>query len=149
MCGPAGSGKSVQARRLEERGYEIVSFDAVAWELGHREHPLEDPARDEVHATLQQMLTELVARGERVVVDSSFWSRASRDQYRQLLEGLGIQPVVHYVETPRDVILDRLSRRRNSGPDSIAVPEDRARDYIDGFEVPTEAEGPMIRVVGV
>ncbi|WP_353810428.1 AAA family ATPase [Agromyces sp. SYSU T00194] len=148
MCGPAGSGKSAHARRLAARGFALLSFDALAWELGHQEHPLPDAARDEVHTALRHVLTEHVSRGASVVVDSSFWSRASRDSYRQFLAGLGVEPVVHYVTAPSDVILDRLARRSNSGPDDIAVPEHQALTYMAAFQVPTDAEGPMLRVDG-
>ncbi|WP_156165647.1 AAA family ATPase, partial [Demequina rhizosphaerae] len=52
MCGPAGSGKSVHARRLAARGHVLLSVDAMAWQLGHREHPLAKEARAEVHTNL-------------------------------------------------------------------------------------------------
>ncbi|MFD7871427.1 AAA family ATPase [Microbacterium sp. NPDC059771] len=84
MCGPAGSGKSTYARGLEARGYVRVSFDGEAWALGHRTHPIGDDARQVVNGTLQDKLVDCVKQGKGVVVDSSFWSRASRDEFRRL-----------------------------------------------------------------
>src|SRR5690348_674059 len=80
VCGPAGSGKSTYARRLARHGYVLLSFDEEAWRRGHRDHPLPAGVAGEVHAALSTRLTELVADGVPVVVDSSFWSRASRDR---------------------------------------------------------------------
>ncbi|WP_228372830.1 AAA family ATPase [Demequina subtropica] len=143
MCGMAGSGKSTYARGLEARGYEVLSFDRIAWELGFRDHPLADDARAEVHACLRKSLLAVVARGELAVVDSSFRSRTQRDAYRELLAEHGIVPAVHYLDTPRETILARLAARGNRSADDIAVPAATAAAYLEGFEVPTEEEGPL------
>ncbi|RYV49684.1 ATP-binding protein [Pengzhenrongella frigida] len=143
MCGHAGSGKSTVAHRLEAEGYVLLSFDEEAWRRGYRNHPVAEEAGREVTEHLQRRLTELVTGGSRVVVDSSFWARAARDEYRDVLASLGVEPVVYYMSTSREVSLERLEGRRNTGPDDIVVPVDRAIAYIEGFEVPTAAEGAM------
>ena len=79
VCGVAGAGKSTLARELERDGYERLSFDEAAWDAGHREHPVPQGVADAVHAELTERLLSLVAEGRDVVVDTSFWSRASRD----------------------------------------------------------------------
>jgi len=146
MCGHAGSGKSTLAHRLERAGYVLLSFDEEAWRRGYRIHPVAAEAGTEVHEHLLSRLTELVTGGSRVVVDTSFWARASRDEYRDVLAPLGVEPVVYYLSTPRDVSLERLASRQNAGPNDIVVPAERAIAYMDGFEVPTLAEGP-VRVI--
>lgn len=148
VCGPAGSGKSTHAQHLAAQGYELLSFDEEAWRRGHHRHPVPDDVAREVHADLHARLVAALARGDRVVVDTSFWSRASRDRYRELLAPLGVRPVVHHVRTPRDVALARLARRRGTGPDDVAVPPDLAAAYQDGFEAPTPDEGPLRVVPG-
>ena len=146
MCGHAGSGKSALAHRLEREGYVLLSFDEEAWRRGYRTHPVAEEAAKEVHEYLQCRLTELVTRGSRVVLDTSFWARASRDEYRELLAPLGVEPVVYYMLTAKDVSLQRLESRQDTGPNDIVVPADRAIAYIEGFEVPTPDEGP-VRVI--
>jgi predicted kinase len=146
MCGHAGSGKSTLAHQLEREGYVLLSFDKESWRRGHRTHPVSEEARRQVHEHLQGRLIELVTRGSRVVVDTSFWARTSRDEYRGVLAPLGVEPVVYYMSTPSEVSLARLESRRDTGPDDIAVPADRAIAYIEGFEAPTPDEGP-VRVV--
>jgi predicted kinase len=143
MCGHAGSGKSTLAHRLQSEGYVLLSFDEEAWSRGYRTHPVAEKAAGEVHEYLQLRLTQLVARGSRVVVDTSFWARASRDQYRRLLAPLGLEPVVYYMLTSPEVSRERLENRRNTGPNDIVVPSHRAIAYIEGFQVPTPDEGPM------
>ncbi|WP_231495942.1 ATP-binding protein [Cellulomonas sp. HZM] len=148
MCGPAGAGKSTAAARLERDGYVRLAFDERAWELGHRDHPLPATVAAAVHADLHATLLALVAEGRDVVVDSSFWSRASRDAYRELLAPAGIVPVVHVLDTPREVVLARLARRTGEGPHDVPVRPDRALAYLDGFERPTPDEGPLVVVDG-
>ena len=146
VCGPAGSGKSTAARGLEREGFVLLSFDEEAWARGHRVHPVPGAVSAEIHEVLHRRLVALVRAGSDVVVDSSFWSRASRDRYRALLAPLGVRPVVHYLDAPRGVVLARLAERRGLGPDDIVVPADRALAYLDGFEVPTADEGPLVVV---
>ena len=146
-CGPAGSGKTTHARRLEASGYVRISFDEEAWRLGHRTHPLPAAAAATVHAGIRDRLLVLVREGRDVVVDTSFWSRASRDAYRELLAPLGIIPVTHYLATPQVQVLDRLARREGGGPHQVVVPPDLARTYLDGFEAPTVEEGPLVVVL--
>jgi predicted kinase len=148
VCGPAGAGKTTHARALERAGYVRLSFDDVAWARGHRDHPLDDDVAAAVHDGLQHELLRLVERGERVVVDTSFWSRASRDAYRRVLAPTGCTVVVHHLDTPRAVILERLARRRHTGGHDVVVPRDLALAYLDGFEAPIPEEGPVVIVPG-
>ncbi len=146
VCGPAGAGKTTHARALECEGYERLSFDEEAWQRGYRSHPLPDEAAAEVHAVLAERLVGLVGEGRDVVVDTSFWSRASRDRYRALVAPLGVAAVVHYLDTPREVVLGRLWHREGGGPHDVVVPPDQADAYLAGFEVPTVDEGPLVVV---
>jgi predicted kinase len=148
VCGPAGAGKSTHARSLEDVGYVRLSFDEEAWRLGHRDHPLAPGVAAVVHADLQRRLVAHVRAGDDVVVDTSFWSRHSRDVYRGVLAPEGVVPVVHYLSTPRDVVLARLEDRRHTSGNDVVVPRERALAYLDGFEVPTPEEGPLVVVDG-
>ena len=143
LCGPSCAGKSTLARELERDGYVLLSFDATAWDAGHREHPVPQHVADAVHAELTERLLSLVAQGRDVVVDTSFWSRASRDRYRTVLAPTGVVPVVWFLDVPRDVVLARLARRRGAGPHDVVVPPDLAERYLAGFERPTADEGPV------
>jgi predicted kinase len=148
VCGPAGAGKTTHARALERDGWVRLSFDDEAWSRGYRDHPLDPGAAAEVHAHLQAETLRLLAAGRRVVVDTSFWSRAARDAYRAALAPAGAAPVVHLLDTPREVVLARLASRRHTGGDDVVVPPDLALAYLDGFEVPTPEEGPVVVVAG-
>lgn len=146
VCGPAGAGKSTHAARLAAQGYAWLSFDRIAWELGHREHPLDPDAAGVVHGIIRERLLTAVAAGERVVVDTSFWSRAARDDYRALLAPAGVVPVVHHLRASEATMRARVAARSGDGPDDVPVPPDRMSGYLRGFEAPTADEGP-VRVI--
>ena len=143
MCGPAGSGKSTYARRLERQGWVRLSFDVEMWRRGITTVPLPTDVHDEMEADLKRRLLELVATGNDVVVDFSFWSRRMRDDYRRLLEPTGVVPQTVYLATDRETVLARLRARRAGHPDDHVLPEDLATQYFDHFEPPTPEEGPL------
>ncbi|WP_258727015.1 GNAT family N-acetyltransferase [Cellulomonas sp. NS3] len=143
-CGPAGSGKSTLAGRLERAGFVRLSFDEEAWRRGHRDHPLPAHVAAAVHDVLRARLVAHVRAGRDVVVDTSFWSRASRDSYRALVAPVGVVPVTYHLATPREEVLRRLAARTGAGPDDVVVPAELARAHVDGFEVPTPDEGPLV-----
>lgn len=143
MCGPAGSGKSTVARRYERQGMVRLSFDQEAWARGITTMPLPQEAHREIERALRARLLELVAAGSDVVLDFSFWSRAMRDEYRELLKPSGVVPETVYLATDRATVLKRVSARAARDGDDFAISAELAARYFDHFEVPTAAEGPL------
>ncbi|QYG13242.1 ATP-binding protein [Microbacterium sp. PAMC22086] len=143
MCGPAGSGKSTVARRLEAEGMVRLSFDQEAWRRGIRTMPLPSDVHEEIEQELRARLIALVAADQDVVLDFSFWSKRARLIYRNLLRPLGVVPETIYLATPRAVALGRLAARSHEHADDYALSNDVAADYFDHFEPPTADEGPL------
>lgn len=143
MCGPAGSGKSYLSIELQRQGMTRLSIDEVAWECGMYQHPLSAESIAELHALLQHRLLEAVDRGEDVVVDSSFWSRRSRDDYRLLPYSRPVRVEVWYLRTSEPVLRARVARRTNSGPHDVALTQEVLTGFLASFEVPTVDEGPL------
>jgi hypothetical protein len=143
MCGPAGSGKSTVARRYERRGMTRLSFDQEAWSRGITTMPLPGDVHREIEVALRGRLLDLVRAGADVVLDFSFWSRAMRDEYRELLRPFGVVPETVYLATDRATVLRRVGDRAARGGDDFKLSEELAAFYFDHFEVPTAAEGPL------
>lgn len=143
MCGPAGSGKSTVARELEAEGMARLSFDEEAWARGHRSMPLPPEVEKQLCALLKERAVELVREGRDLVLDFSFWSRRMRDEWRALLAPLGVEPETVYLATDRATVLERLRRRDGDHADAFRLPPEVAARYVDHFEPPTEAEGPL------
>ncbi len=143
MCGPAGSGKSTYARRLEQQGMVRLSFDGEAWERGIHSMPLPPVVQEQIEADLRDRLLALVAEGADVVLDFSFWSRRMREDYRRLLAPAGVVPETIYLATDRETVLERVRARRLSHPDDYRLDEELAARYFDHFEAPAPDEGPL------
>jgi predicted kinase len=143
MCGPAGSGKSTVARRYERQGMVRLSFDQEAWSRGITAMPLPPDVHCDIENGLRARLAELVRAGADVVLDFSFWSRATREEYRELLRPFGVVPETVYLATDRATVLSRISARTARDGDDFAISTELAAFYFDHFEVPTAAEGPL------
>lgn len=143
MCGPAGSGKTTYARTLARDHFVRLSIDEEAWAQGLYEQPLPEPVATRIEAQLRDRLLVLVDAGSDVVIDFSFWSRRNRQEYRDLLDDLGVKAETVYLATARDVVLERVAARNNSHADDVVLDEATAAFYYDHFEVPTEDEGPL------
>lgn len=146
MCGPSGAGKTTYARCLEEQGMTRLSFDVEMWRRGVTTVPLPQETHAEIAAELRARLLRLVANDVDVVLDFSFWSRQMRDEWRQLLEPVGVVPETVYLATERSTALERVRARQAAHADDYVVPEDLAARYFDHFEAPTPDEGPLIVV---
>jgi predicted kinase len=143
MCGPAGSGKSTVARQYERQGMARLSFDQEAWSRGITAMPLPQDVRRDIERVLRARLVDLVRAGADVVLDFSFWSRRTRDEYRELLRPLGVVPETVYLATDRVTVLRRIGARAARDGDDVRISTELAAFYFDHFEVPTAAEGPL------
>ena len=113
------------------------------WRRGVATVPPPAELRSEIQTDLRARLLELVAAGTNVVLDFSFWSRRMRDDYRELLEPLGVIPETIYLATDRETVLSRIRARNGSHADDFVLPEALAEQYFDRFEPPDEDEGPL------
>lgn len=120
-----------------------LSVDVEAFARGHRTMPLPDEVQREIVVGLKQRLLELVRADQDVVVDLSFWSLAMREEWRALLAPTGVVPEIVHVVADRETILARLEARNAEHADAYRLPPELAAQYVDHFEPPTPAEGPV------
>lgn len=108
-----------------------LSIDGEAWKRGLS--TVSEDVHGEIEAELCGRLLELVAAGEDVVLDLSFWSRQMRAHYRRLLEPTGVVPETVYLATDRASVLERVRARRGSHPDDVVLTEELAAAYFDHY----------------
>jgi predicted kinase len=120
-----------------------LSFDQEAWSRGITAMPLPEDVRSEIEHVLRARLADLVRAGSDVVLDFSFWSRRTRDEYRTFLRPFGVVPETVYLATDRATVLQRISARGARGGDDYKLSTELAAFYFDHFEVPTPDEGPL------
>ncbi|WP_286928802.1 MULTISPECIES: GNAT family N-acetyltransferase [Aeromicrobium] len=148
LCGVAGSGKSMYARRLEADGWVRLCFDVETWRRGVRALPAPPELLPGIEDELEARLAEAVRAGRDVVVDLSFATRALRDAYRGLVAELGVAAETVHLPVDMSTALDRVRQRRDTGPDDYRLTDEVVRAQVEGFEAPTFAEQPLTIVDG-
>lgn len=155
MCGVAGSGKTSLAQALEAKGFRRLSIDEEIWDRFGRygvDYRPEDYGRYVVAARLalrDQLAARLAAGRDAVVVDSSFWRRAHRDDFKHLVEAAGGTWRLIYLDASEAILRERLAARGARFDANAALPIDQAqlRSFLESFEAPS-GEGETTVAVG-
>ncbi|RSD28654.1 AAA family ATPase [Mesobacillus subterraneus] len=149
MCGVAGSGKTTFSQELEKEGFERLSIDEEIWATHGRygiDFPMDKIEEYKIDAErkVQNSLIKLIASKQHVVIDFSFWSRATRNQYKKMIEDSGGKWILVYIKTHPDELRERL-KLRNKRLDANAFPvtEELLTAYLKGFEIPN-GEGEIV-----
>ncbi|MGP1910579.1 AAA family ATPase [Metabacillus sp. JX24] len=150
MCGLAGSGKTTLSQKLEKSGFVRLSIDEEVWSANGRygiDYPIEKYREylNQAHLRLRNKLVRLIHNKEQVVVDSSFWRKAERVEYKQLIEAAGGKWCIIYLKVSHADLLNRLKVRSNRFDANAAFPitEDILTGFLNRFEVPN-GEGEIV-----
>lgn len=149
LSGVSGSGKTRAARELEAQGWTRLSADAIVWEnIGEGYLTLTPEQQREAYmnagAEMLTRLSALLREGRRVVLDSSMCRRSKRDAVRAICREARAECALFYLTAPREVLLQRLSRRHGTGPDDQIVPVADLDRFLNGFEVPDPDENATL-----
>ncbi|WP_047982570.1 AAA family ATPase [Ornithinibacillus contaminans] len=143
MCGIAGSGKTTFAQQLEKEGFVRLSIDEEVWATNGRygiDYPVEKYREysDEAHVRLRKRLVKLIHDKKQVVVDSSFWQRKERDDFKQLIERAGGKWMLLYLKVHPDELRKRLNIRSQRFDANAAFPitEEILTSFLNSFEPP-------------
>jgi predicted kinase len=153
MCGIAGSGKTTYAKDLEANGYIRLSVDEEIWRRFGRHGVDYDPDEYERHTevareAVRERMLSLLAEGRDAVVDSSFWQRSRRREYKELIEQAGGRWRLVYLQADPALLQARLRGRAERFDANAAFPitEGLLARYLESFEPPS-GEGEEVVVV--
>jgi predicted kinase len=149
MCGVAGSGKTTFSQQLEKEGFVRLSIDEEIWASHGRyglDYPIEkiEEYKMEAENKLRNLLIKLISEKKQVVIDFSFWERAKRDKYKQLIENSGGKWKLIYIKVHPDDLRERLKiRNKRFDANAFPVTEEILDSYLIGFEIPKN-EGEIV-----
>lgn len=153
MCGVAGSGKTSFSLKLASKGFARLSIDEEIWARFGRYGLDYAPEQYPEHVatareTLKDVLLRRLAARQSVVVDSSFWSRAHRDDFKELVEVAGGAWLLVYLKAPEPILRDRLEARSRRFDANAAFPigVDLLAGFLESFQAPID-EGEMVVTV--
>ncbi len=155
VFGLMGSGKSRRARELAERtGAAYLSSDITRKRMANvslteragkvfGEGVYSPGFTDEVYREMLNQAERYLAQGKGVVLDATYSKRRYRDQVRDAAKRWGVPLFFFFVDTPEEVIRQRLLRRERKKVISDGrldvFPQHKA-----GFEHPFEDEVVMV-----
>ncbi len=145
VCGKAASGKSTLTAELgRQPGHVVISEDDWLAELFSDEmHSIADYARCAMK--LQEIMgphvASLLKAGVSVVLDFHANTIARRTWMRQIIEATHADHMLHFLDVPDAVCLERLRHRNASGDHPFTVSEAQFMQLSQYFVAPTPDEG--------
>ena len=145
MCGVGFSGKSTLARKIAEaKDAFLVSQDGFWFEL-REEMNLDldsDDDWEKILAISRAEVKRLLMEGRSVVYDDISLRYSDREVLRNLANDCGAEAVLVYLDTPREVQLER--RRRNLEMNERHDVPDHILEWGDAMlETPQPPENPI------
>jgi predicted kinase len=100
---------------------------------------------EEFRVRLEQQLwvlsQDLLAQGQRVILEWGHWARVERDEKRLVARALGAGVELHYLEVPLEELIERAERRNVSGEWGAApMTRDHFEKWATTFQPPDEKE---------
>lgn len=153
MCGIAGSGKTTFAMELESAGFSRLSIDEEIWNR-HGRYGIDYPPDtypghvETARAVIRSRLQEQLRSGHAVVVDSSFWSRAHREDFKAAVAAAGGMWRLIYLKAGADALKLRLSARSGRFDANAALPidDDTLARFVRSFEPPVGEGETVVRI---
>lgn len=112
----------------------------------------QEEASRKLIAELERILQE---KSNDVVLDISFYDKEYRDEYKDIVERNGGRWVLVYLDAGRDLLWNRIQRRRaerdsldakhpkRNGDSAFDIDDETFAMYLDGFE-PPRGEGEIV-----
>jgi predicted kinase len=140
ICGLPGSGKSTLAKKLENE-HPALRLTPDEW----MERIIGDGFNEQKRAIIELIQWEIARQvlrlGIDVILESGFWSRKERDEFRSQAKKIGASVKLYYLNVPRDELVRRLEKRNAQlPPHCFHVEVSNLDEWSKLFEEPTPDE---------
>lgn len=144
LCGFIGAGKTTFARKLEastgavritkdEWLIRLIGNDPAIQGYADYDHRICELSRD--------LAFQLARKGIDVIIDEGVWEKEQRDILRRRSEEVGARAVLYFLDTPVEVMRERVLRRNmNPTNDSFRISADMLDGYVKYWQPPGEDE---------
>ena len=149
MVGLPGSGKTTEARRLEEE-FHALRLTPDEWHLKFYGDDFEpggdNRLHDMRHAKVEALMWEVAERalrlGTNVILDFGCWAKEEREALREKARAAGAGFRIHYMECAVETLWARLEERnRQAGALPVfRIGREEIERWSEGFEPPDEEE---------
>jgi predicted kinase len=140
ICGLPGSGKTTFAKQLAPK-LRAVRLSPDEWKHDLDIDYYDEDRRVRLEARLWALAQELLALGQRVILENGFWAREERDALRLAARAMGVPVELHYMEAPVDELWRRLEIRNELAPPGAApITRESLQQWARQFEAPDADE---------
>jgi predicted kinase len=147
--GFVGAGKTTFAKKLEQ-DLPAVRFTHDEWmsQLYGDNPPLEMFA--DCYSRVQDLIwvyaTRLLELNQDVILDSGFWSRASRDEARKKAKAIGVEYKLYFLNVSEEVMLERTRKRNENLHGSLYIDDHAFELFKTRFEpLETDEEHVVVK----
>jgi predicted kinase len=146
FCGKAGAGKSTRAKAVAEAsGAILLSEDVWLSRLyGDQIAVFEDYVRfsQKLNTVVTPLVIDLLRAGQSVVMDFQANTKRRRDWFRSMFEAAQSEHVMHVLQTPDDLCLNRIAQRNAEMPEGASKLTEADYWHVASyFQAPEESEG--------
>jgi len=149
MCGLAGSGKTTFAKKLENHSYHRLSIDEEIWKEYGRfgiDYPKDryEILQVQTNEKLFGQFLKLLREKKNLVVDFSFWQKAERNKFKEIVDSYGGRWFLVFMNPPLSVIKRRLKSRNKKNDANAAFPitDKILNQFLQTFQ-PPDHEGEI------
>lgn len=140
ICGLPGSGKSAQAKKLEKE-HLALRLTPDEWMQRLDIDGYDENKRAVIESLQWEIAQQALRLGINVILESGFWSRRERDEFRALAKDLGATTKLYFMDAPREELWKRLEQRNTQlSAHTFHVKESDLDVWITRFEPPTTDE---------
>ena len=146
FCGKAGAGKSTKAKQLAHASSAILLSEDIWLSrlYGDQIKVFDDYIRcsQKLSAVITPLVVDLLTAGVSVVMDFQANTKRRRSWFRSMFEEAKAEHVMHFLETPDSLCLERIAKRNAEMPEGASKLTEADYWYVTSyFEPPDESEG--------
>lgn len=129
LCGLPGSGKTAEAKRIEDR-YDAVRLCPDEWMAALGFDRFDEAVRDRIERLQWDLARRLLTLGGRVVIEWGTWGRVERDRLRAGARAVGAAVELRFLDAPLDALWERVRTREADG---VANGPPLCRDDLEAY----------------
>jgi len=144
ICGFIGAGKTTFAKKLEDKtGAVRITKDEWSIRLIGNDPEIDGYAEWDARiiGLSRDFAFYLAEKGIDVIMDEGFWAKEEREELKRKIRAVGAEPVMYYVDTPIEIIRERVTERNgNLTKESFEISREMLDSYLMGWQPPGEDE---------
>lgn len=147
LCGIPLSGKSTLATELVKRfGFTRIDLDEIKFELygtHKKDSGMIERDWNYVYEEMYKRVDAELKTGRTVIHDTGNFTKKERNEVRQIADRLGTQTITIFLDTPPDIVRERLVKNRNTNQ-RFDVDQKDFESTVAEMEPPSADENPIL-----